>query len=473
MMKIREIVDQIKSGKITALEIVESSLAKAKELEQYHSLLRITEDSARERAREIDKRISAGEDVGPLAGVPFINKDNILAFDGPTTASSKMLEDFQSPIQATVIEKLEAAGAIMIGKANLDSFAHGSSTENSAFGVTKNPVDMDRVPGGSSGGSASAVALGIAPFALGSDTGGSIRQPASHCGVVGIKPTYGLVSRFGAVAMSSSTDCIGCLTKNAEDADLVMSVIAGIDERDMTTYVSKYQSGLQVRVPSKIGVIKQFMTGAVDPEVLASTKFAIDCLRELGHEVDEIDIDEVKYALAIYYVVVSAEVASNLARYDGVRYGYRSSNYGDDLTKLYGLSRSEGFMTENKRRIIMGNYVLASGYFDAYYLKAQKVRTLMINKFEEVFKEYKFLVGPVSPEVAFKFGENTDDPLKMYMSDVMTTPANLAGLPALSLPSITSKAGLPIGVQIIGDINSDAEILALAKQLETKIKERA
>ena len=387
MMKIREIVDQIKSGKITALEIVESSLAKAKELEQYHSLLRITEDSARERAREIDKRISAGEDVGPLAGVPFINKDNILAFDGPTTASSKMLEDFQSPIQATVIEKLEAAGAIMIGKANLDSFAHGSSTENSAFGVTKNPVDMDRVPGGSSGGSASAVALGIAPFALGSDTGGSIRQPASHCGVVGIKPTYGLVSRFGAVAMSSSTDCIGCLTNNAEDADLVMSVIAGIDERDMTTYVSKYQSGLQVRVPSKIGVIKQFMTGAVDPEVLASTKFAIDCLRELGHEVDEIDIDEVKYALAIYYVVVSAEVASNLARYDGVRYGYRSSNYGDDLTKLYGLSRSEGFMTENKRRIIMGNYVLASGYFDAYYLKAQKVRTLMINKFEEVFKE--------------------------------------------------------------------------------------
>lgn len=468
-MLIKEIVEQVKSGKITALELVEKAIARAKEVEDYHTLLYITEARAIQRAKEIDEKIKNGEEVGVLAGIPFINKDNILAFDGPTTAASKILGNFETPIQATVIEKLEAAGAISIGKSNLDSFAHGSSTENSAYGPTKNAVDPSRVPGGSSGGSAAAVALDIAPFALGTDTGGSIRQPASFNGVLGLKPTYGLVSRFGAIAMSSSTDCIGCFAKNAEDLDLVMSVMSGKDKKDMTTYDSDYKPGQKVESNAKIGVVKQFMTNDVEAETLESTKFAIDKLKELGYEVEEVDLDEVKYALAIYYVVVSAEVASNLGRYDGIRYGKRTQN-AKNLSEVYEMSRSEGFETENKRRIIMGNYVLSSGYFDAYYMKAQKVRTLMINRFNEIFKDYNFLIGPVTPEVAFKFGEHTDDPLKMYMSDVLTTPANLAGLPAISIPSKPTKSGLPIGVQLIANIDKDAELIALSKQLESALR---
>lgn len=465
MKTVIEIRDKIKSGQLTAVEAVSAALARAKETADYNVFVCLNEERALARAAEIDAKIAAGEEVGVLAGVPFANKDNILAFGGTSSAASKFLQDFKTPIQATVIEKLEAAGAISIGQVNLDAFAHGSSTENSAFGVTKNAVDAERVAGGSSGGSAVAVALDIVPFALGTDTGGSIREPASFNGVLGLKPTYGLVSRFGAVAMASSTDCIGCFTHNAADADLVLSVIAGQDPRDMTTYASDYTSKINSSDKPKIAVVKQFMSNDNDAEVLANVQTTIDKLKAAGYQVDEVDIEEVRHALAIYYIVVSAEVASNLGRYDGVRYGARSEK-SQDLAAMYANSRAEGFEVENKRRIMIGNFVLSSGYFDAYYLKAQKVRTLLIQKFQQVFQEYDFLIGPVVPTPAFKIGENVSDPLKMYLADVMTTPANLAGLPALSVPIAPTASGLPIGFQIIAKQDSDAKLLAFAKQIE-------
>lgn len=464
MTTITEIRDKIKSGQMTAVEAVNEALRRAKAAQDHNVFIRITEERALERAREIDAKLAAGEVVGELAGVPFVNKDNILAFDGPTTAASKILSNFETPLQATVIEKLEAAGAISIGKANLDAFAHGGSTENSAFGVTKNAVDSTRVAGGSSGGSAAAVALDVVPFALGTDTGGSIREPASFNGVVGFKPTYGLVSRFGVVAMSSSTDCVGCFAHNATDADLVMSLIAGQDLHDMTTYDSHYQSQ-ELGDKPKLAVPKQFMTDAVEPEVKANVQAKIEQLKQAGYQVDEVDIEELKYALAIYYIVVPAEISSNLARYDGVRYGRRTEN-ATDLASMYANSRAEGFEKENKRRILIGSFVLSSGYFDAYYLKAQKVRTLLIKRLNEVLAQYDYLLGPVVPEPAFKIGQNAADPLKMYLADVLTTPANLAGLPAISVPIAPTSDGLPIGLQIIGKQDSDAKLLAFAKQIE-------
>lgn len=472
MQTVIEIRDKIKSGQMTAVEAVEAALARAKMAADYNVFVCLNEKRALARAAEIDAQIAAGQPVGALAGVPFVNKDNILAFGaeddaigGTTSAASKFLRDFKAPIQATVIERLEAAGAISIGQANLDAFAHGSSTENSAFGVTKNAVDAERVAGGSSGGSAAAVALDIAPFALGTDTGGSIREPASFNGVLGFKPTYGLVSRFGAVAMASSTDTIGCFTHNAADADLVMSVMAGQDQRDMTTYASDYQVATELADKPKIAVIKQFMSDANDPEVLKNTRDMIEKLREAGYQVDEIDVEEVKYALAIYYIVVSAEVSSNLARYDGVRYGARSAQ-STDLAAMYANSRAEGFEIENKRRIMIGSFVLSSGYFDAYYLKAQKVRTKLINRLNKVLADYDFLVGPTVPMPAFKIGENVADPLKMYLADVLTTPANLAGLPAVSVPIASTAAGLPVGFQVMAKQDADAQLLAFVKQIE-------
>lgn len=472
MQTVIEIRDKIKSGQMTAVEAVEAALARAKMAADYNVFVCLNEKRALARAAEIDAQIAAGQPVGALAGVPFVNKDNILAFGaeddaagGTTSAASKFLRDFKAPIQATVIERLEAAGAISIGQANLDAFAHGSSTENSAFGVTKNAVDAERVAGGSSGGSAAAVALGIAPFALGTDTGGSIREPASFNGVLGFKPTYGLVSRFGAVAMASSTDTIGCFTHNAADADLVMSVMAGQDQRDMTTYASDYQVATELADKPKIAVIKQFMSDANDPEVLKNTRDMIEKLREAGYQIDEIDVEEVKYALAIYYIVVSAEVSSNLARYDGVRYGARSAQ-STDLAAMYANSRAEGFEIENKRRIMIGSFVLSSGYFDAYYLKAQKVRTKLINRLNQVLADYDFLVGPTVPMPAFKIGENVADPLKMYLADVLTTPANLAGLPAVSVPIASTAAGLPVGFQVMAKQDADAQLLAFVKQIE-------
>lgn len=465
MSHISTLVTRIKAGEITVRQSIEEALRKASENEAYHALLSITKERAFERADDIDARIGRGEEVGVLAGVPFVAKDNFLAFGAPTTAASKMLESFSAPLQATAIEKLEAAGAICIGKANLDAFAHGGSTENSAFGPTKNAFNKEKVAGGSSGGSAVATALTVVPFALGTDTGGSIRQPASFNGVVGVKPTYGMVSRYGVVAMASSTDTIGCFAKDAMDAELVMSVMAGRDEHDMTTLPDFFTPQDTVKPMQKIGLIKEFMTEDVDVEVREKTLAYAEKLRSKGHVVEEVSLPIVKHALAMYYVIVPAEISSNLARYDGIRYGYRAAEV-KTLAELYGRSRNKGFVTENKRRIMIGSYVLSSGYFDAYYLQAQKARTLLINAFSILFDEYDMLLGPTAPTPAFNLGENTEDPVKMYLADVMTVPASLAGLPALSVPAGTGSQGLPIGVQLIGQQKSDAALFALAKDME-------
>ena len=443
----------------SAVENVTAAIAAAKAADDFHALLSLSEERALERAAKVD----AGEITGRLAGVPFIAKDNFLTFGSTTTAASKFLEGFEAPLQATAIEKLEAEGAICIGKSNLDAFAHGGSTENSAFGPTLNSADKTRVAGGSSGGSAVAAALGIVPFTLGTDTGGSIRQPASFNGVVGVKPTYGTVSRYGVVAMASSTDTIGCFATNAEDAELVMDIMAGRDKNDMTT-LPDFFAPTEGVVPLKIGVIKEFMTDDVDADVRARVSEYLEKAKVAGHEVEEVSLPILKYALAMYYIIVPAEISSNLARYDGIRYGSRAE--ATDLAGVYGKSRDGGFMPENKRRIMIGSYVLSSGFFDAYYMQAQKARTLLINAFNELFEKYDVLAGPVSPTPAFKLGENAADPVKMYLADVMTVPASLAGLPAISVPAGSTAENLPVGIQLIGARRSDAQLLALAKDLE-------
>ncbi|HET6747170.1 MAG TPA: Asp-tRNA(Asn)/Glu-tRNA(Gln) amidotransferase subunit GatA [Candidatus Saccharimonadales bacterium] len=467
MTQISSLVERIKSGQTTARQEVERAFAKASENEAYHALLSLTKERALERADDIDARIKQGEEAGKLAGVPFAVKDNFLAFGAPTTAASRILESFASPLQATAVEKLEAEGAICIGKTNLDAFAHGGSTENSAFGPTKNAHNKTKVAGGSSGGSAVATALDIVPFALGSDTGGSIRQPASFNGVVGVKPTYGTVSRYGVVAMASSTDCIGCFAVDVSDAALVTDIISGRDPRDMTTLPDFFKMTDEIKQGQKIGLIKEFMTNDVDADVRARTLEYAEKLRAAGHTVEEVSMPSVKYALAIYYIVVPAEVSSNLARYDGIRYGTRAEGV-KTLAELYGKSRGEGFVTENKRRIMIGSYVLSSGFFDAYYLKAQKARTLLIQAFDQLFETYDALIGPVTPTPAFDLGANTDDPVKMYLADIMTVPASLAGIPAISIPAGESASGLPIGVQLMGPQKSDAQLLALAESMEGK-----
>lgn len=444
----------------SAIKNVRAAIERAHQVEDHHALLSLTKERALERAARVD----AGEITGRLAGVPFVVKDNFLAFGAPSTAASRMLENFHTPLQATAVEKLEAEGAICIGKANLDAFAHGGSTENSAFGPTKNAVDQARVAGGSSGGSAVVTALDVVPFALGTDTGGSIRQPASFNGVVGVKPTYGAVSRYGVVAMASSTDTIGCFATNAEDANLVMEIMAGRDARDMTTLPDFWcKSGRSAK--QKIGLIKQFMTEDVDADVRARTLEYADKLRQLGYTVTEVDMPMIRYSLAMYYIIVPAEISSNLARYDGVRYGHRAEGV-KTLAELYGRSRDEGFVTENKRRIMIGSFVLSSGFFDAYYMQAQKARTLLIQEFRSLLAEYDALLGPVAPTPAFRLGENTADPVKMYLADIMTVPPSLAGLPAISVPAGVSADGLPIGVQLIGDYQSDRSLLELAARVE-------
>jgi len=446
---------------MSAVENVTKAIEAAKNIADYHALLSLTEQRALERAA----KVQSGEITGRLAGVPFIAKDNFLTFGSPTTAASRFLDHFMAPLQATAIEKLEAEGAICIGKANMDAFAHGGSTENSAFGPTKNSADMTRVAGGSSGGSAVVTALSVVPFAIGTDTGGSIRQPASFNGVVGVKPTYGTVSRFGVVAMASSTDTIGCFATTAADAELVMDVMAGRDDSDMTT-LPDFFTPTDLDRKLKIGVIKEFMTDDVDAAVRERTQEYINALRQAGHTVESVEMPILKYALAMYYIIVPAEISSNLARYDGIRYGNRADV--NDLTQIYGASRDAGFMPENKRRIMIGSYVLSSGYFDAYYLQAQKARTLLVNAFNDLFASYDVLVGPVAPTPAFKLGENTADPVKMYLADVMTVPASLAGLPALSIPADKTNNGLPVGVQLIGARRSDNLLFALAKSMENR-----
>jgi len=443
--------------------VVEKALERAKTHDDFHALLALCEDRALQRADEIDARLKRGENVGELAGVPFIAKDNMLVFGAPTTAASKILENFEAPFQSEAIERLEAAGAICIGKANLDAFAHGGSTENSAYGPTLNPHDKTRVPGGSSGGSAAAVALDIVPFALGTDTGGSIRQPASFCGVVGMKPTYGTVSRYGVVAMASSTDVIGPLTHTVADADAVLRIIAGRDDKDSTTLPDFYAPAT-TKASYRLGLVEEWMGEGVDSAVKETVNKAVESLKAAGHTVETVKLPSLDHALAVYYVIVPAEVASNLARYDGVRYGLRSEK-ATDVASLYASTREEGFMPENKRRIMIGNYVLSSGYYDAYFKKAARVRTLIVKDFEKALGEYDFLIGPVAPTPAFKLGENTADPLSMYLSDQMTVSASLAGLPAVSVPA-GEAGGLPIGLQVIGGASKDSDVLAFASLVE-------
>jgi len=454
-------IDSYKS--LSARQAVEAAIKRAREVDQYNAVLSLVEERALERADMVDR----GEITGRLAGVPFIAKDNFLSFGGPTTAASKMLADFEAPLQATAIDRLEQEGAILIGKANLDAFAHGGSTENSAYGPTKNAVDPTRVAGGSSGGSAVSVALNVVPFSLGTDTGGSIRQPASFNGVVGVKPTYGTVSRYGVVAMASGTDTIGCFANTVVDAEMVMDIISGRDKRDMTSLPDFFEPVTEVAPGRKIGLIKQFMDEGVDPAVKAVVVDYVERLRAAGHQVDEVDLPMVKYSLAMYYIIMSAEVSSNLARYDGVRYGYRNQT-ASSIGELIGKSRDDGFEFENKRRIMIGSYVLSSGYFDAYYLKAQKARTLLINEFNQLLSQYDALIGPVAPSPAFKLGSKVDDPIQMYLADVMTVPASLAGLPSMSLPAGRTDDNLPVNIQMIGAQRSDADLLALGRSMEDK-----
>lgn len=461
---IKDIVNKVKNQEVTVKEVVLEAIKKAEAVQDKNALIKLTKESALKKAEELDKKIKAGNKEGKLLGVPYVVKDNFLTLLDETTAASKMLEDFKAPLEATVIKKLEAEGAIYIGKSNLDAFAHGGSTENSFFGVTKNAFDNERVAGGSSGGSAVITALDVVPFALGSDTGGSIRQPASFNGVFGVKPTYGTVSRFGVVAMASSTDTIGCFSKTVEDSEIVMEIISGKDKKDMTTLDDFFKIETESPKNKKIAIIKDFMTDAVDPEVLKITNDYIDRLKQAGHEIEEVSMPILKYALAIYYVLIPAEVSSNLARYDGIRYGFRAES--NSLDELYGKSRDQGFMPENKRRILIGSFVLSSGFFDAYYLKAQKARTLLKQAFDDVLEKYDTLIGPVSPTPAFKIGENTDDPIKMYLADIMTVPASLVGLPAMSVPAGKTSLGLPVNVQLIGKAKDDAKLMALAKSVE-------
>ncbi len=465
MVTITELHDRIVRGESTARSEVEAALERAEQASGYHALLSLTRERALERADLVDAQIKNGENPGVLAGVPFVVKDNFLAFGAPTTAASRMLEDFTAPLQAEVVERLEHAGAICIGKSNLDAFAHGGSTENSAFGVTNNAHDMTKVAGGSSGGSAVVTALNIVPFALGSDTGGSIRQPASFNGVYGYKPTYGMTSRYGVVAMASSTDTMGCFTTTAADAELVMGIMAGKDPKDSTTLNDYFAPLAEAPKSLKIGLIQESMTDDVDPEVRSAVTAYADTLRAAGHTVESASLPMSKYALAIYYIVVPAEVTSNLARYDGVRYGLRADGV-KALADLYGLSRDQGFMPENKRRIMIGSYVLSSGFYDAYFQQASKARTLLINEYNDLFKTYDVLLSPTAPTPAFGIGENTDDPVKMYLADIMTVPPSLAGLPAINVPVAKSGAGLPIGAQLIAPAQQDALLFALAKQTE-------
>lgn len=455
---------QIATKEITAESLVRAALDKAKKYVDYNIFISLDEDGAIKKAKAIDKKLKDGKDVGRLAGVPFAIKDNFLAPVGNTTAASKILEPLKSPITATSVKKLEDEGAILIGRTNLDSFAHGSSTENSYFGPTLNSHDKARVAGGSSGGSAVAVALDIVPFATGTDTGGSIRQPASFNGVYGFKPTYGTISRYGVVAMASSTDCIGFFAKSAEDIDLLMSITSGQDPKDMTTLPDYYNENRCSAVSKTIGIIKDFNTDALHPEIKSALENKIKELKSAGHKIIELDMPTLKYALAVYYIVVPAEISSNLSRHDGIRYGYRNQS-AKSLEEVYGQSRSDGFMPENKRRIMIGNFVLSSGFYDAYYLKAQQARTLIIKEYEKAFSKCDFLLTPVSPNPAFKIGEKVNDPISMYLEDVMSVPINLAGLPGLSFPVGETKSGLSIGLQLIGSRRSDKELLSFAAAL--------
>ncbi|MBF2046217.1 MAG: Asp-tRNA(Asn)/Glu-tRNA(Gln) amidotransferase subunit GatA [Elainella sp. C42_A2020_010] len=460
MASIRELHDQLVNKERSAVEITQEALDRIQVVEpQIHSFLCITADRALEQAKQVDAKIAAGEEIGLLAGIPIGIKDNMCTQGIPTTCASKILQNFVPPYESTVTERLAKAGAVMVGKTNLDEFAMGGSTENSAFQLTANPWDLERIPGGSSGGSAAAVAAGECTVSLGSDTGGSIRQPAALCGVVGMKPTYGLVSRYGLVAFASSLDQIGPFGRSVEDVAILLKEIAGHDPKDSTSLkveIPDYPSLLKPELGSKkrkfrIGVIKETFGEGVDPAIEKAVRQAIEQFKALGAEVQEISCPQFRYGVAAYYIIAPSEASANLARYDGVKYGFRVED-AENLMEMYTKTRAQGFGPEVKRRIMIGTYTLSAGYYDAYYLKAQKVRTLIKQDFENAFAKVDVLVCPTSPTTAFKTGEKKDDPLGMYLLDLMTIPVNLAGLPGLSLPCGFDNKGLPIGLQIIGNV---------------------
>ena len=462
----RDIRNAVSSGRASAVEVCRDALSRIDaENPSLNAFLTIAGERALERAAVVDRE----RRDGPLAGVPVAVKDNILTRGIVTTAASRMLERFVPPYDASVVRRLEEAGAVIVGKTNCDEFAMGSSTENSAFGPSRNPWNREYIPGGSSGGSAVAVAAGMTPVALGSDTGGSIRQPASLCGVVGLKPTYGRVSRYGLIAFASSLDQIGPLTRTAYDAALVLSVLAGPDTHDATAAnerVPDYASELTGDIGGlRLGVPRKMLAQGVDDAVRTCFDGALEIFRARGAELVDIDLPHASYAIATYYIVATAEASSNLARYDGVRYGYRAQDAGD-LREMYEKTRRQGFGPEVKRRIMLGTYVLSAGYYDAYYLKAQRVRTLVRRDYEEAFQRVDAVVMPTSPTPAFKIGDRVEDPLQLYLVDVFTVSANLAGLPALSVPCGLTPGRLPIGLQMIGKPFDEAILLRLGDAYE-------
>ncbi|RKD28997.1 Asp-tRNA(Asn)/Glu-tRNA(Gln) amidotransferase subunit GatA [Thermohalobacter berrensis] len=466
---IHELRDKLRKKEISSEELVNRYFKRIEKVEgKVESYITLTKEEALKKAKEVDEKLAKGEELGDLAGIPVAVKDNIVTEGVKTTCGSKMLENFVPPYDATVTKKLKDEDAIILGKTNLDEFAMGSSTENSAFKTTKNPWDLSRVPGGSSGGSAAAVVSDEAVYALGSSTGGSIRQPAAFCGIVGLKPTYGLVSRYGLVAFASSLDQIGPMTKDVEDCAIVLNNIAGYDKMDSTSVNREkvdYTKALKEGVKGlKIALPKEYFDDRIDSRVKDKIYDAVKVLEGLGAEVSEVSLPHSEYALSTYYIIAPAEASSNLARFDGVRYGYRTENY-NSIDELFIKTRSEGFGEEVKRRIMVGTYCLSSGYYDAYYKRAQKVRTLIKKDFEDVFKKYDVIISPTTPTLPFKIGEKKEDPISMYLSDILTVSINLAGVPALSMPCGYID-GLPVGMQIIGKAFDESTILKTAYAYE-------
>ena len=471
-MTLKQAMNALKAKVISSSEMMKELLDRIQEKEpQLHALNFVCEETAAAQAREADKRRAKGEERSVYDGIPAIVKDNICTCGIPTTCSSKMLKDFVPPYDAHVIEWFKHHGIVTLAKSNLDEFAMGSSTENSAFHMTSNPWDTNCVPGGSSGGSAAAVSAGYAPMALGSDTGGSIRQPAAYCGVVGVKPTYGAVSRYGLVAFASSLDQIGPFARTVEDAASIMNVICGHDNRDSTSMnigYPDYTQGIMDGVKGmKIGLPKEYFGDGLDSDVRDAIKKTANIYEKLGAVVEETSLPTFDYALSAYYIISSAEATSNLSRYDGVKYGHRAADY-DGIVDMYIKTRNEGFGAEVKRRMMLGNYVLSSGYYDAYYLKALKVRTLIKRDFDCLFEKYDFIISPTAPAPAFKAGEK-NDPMQMYLTDIYTVPINIAGLTALSLPCGLSRQGLPIGMQIIAKPMGEPVMLRAGYALEQEM----
>jgi len=461
------IAADVRAGRRTAESIVEDALGLVAARDgDVHAFLHVDTEGAIAAARAVDARVARGEEPGPLAGVPLALKDNLCTRGIPTTCGSRILEGWRPPYTATAVERLLACGAVPLGKTNLDEFAMGSSTENSAFGPTRNPRNPARVPGGSSGGSAAAVAAGFAPIALGTDTGGSIRQPAALCGVVGVKPTYGAVSRYGLIAFASSLDQIGPFATNVADAAAVLEAMAGPDPRDSTSWPEPF-APLDVRADVsglRVGVVRELMGEGIAADVAARAAEAADALSAAGAKVDEVSVPGARYALSAYYLIAPAEASSNLARYDGVRYGLRVER--DDITTTYGATRAAGFGAEVKRRIMLGTYALSAGYYDAYYGQAQRARTLLIRDFAAAYERFDVLLTPTTPTTAFELGARTADPLSMYLSDVCTVPSNLAGHPAMTVPFGTGADGLPIGVQVLAPALGERVMFRVAATLE-------